>query len=122
VESIRQSIQAVLPNLANQGPLGDPNVYTIRQTALDYLPGTVHRYLQIPHAFRDTPPSRGAPTPTQQFLEQLVVMDDSLKKIAQAALSNDMQALSVNGAFLREKFQDQKFLQAVDSPGLLPPG
>ena len=113
VDSIAQSIVAILPTLAKDNNAGDQNTYTIRQTALQYLPETLKNYLNLPAAFRNLYPVQDGKTATQLLIEQLTLLDGKMKEIVNNYLSNDSQALVANGRFLADKFKTQSFLTPV---------
>jgi hypothetical protein len=113
VESIRQSIVSILPTMGKGNAAVDQNTYTIRQTALEYLPQTLQRYLSLPPAYRNTFPVQDGKTATQLLVEQLTLLDGTMKKIVANFLADDTQALLANGRFLADKFQPQDFLKAV---------
>ncbi|HZV78339.1 MAG TPA: hypothetical protein VFF60_01875 [Candidatus Binatus sp.] len=112
VQSISQSIVAILPTLA-QDTVADQNTYTIRQTALEYLPETLKNYLKLPVAFRNMYPVQDGKTATALLVDQLTLLDGKLKEIVANYLSNDTQALVANGRFLTDKFKTQDFLTPV---------
>ena len=91
----------------------DQNTYTIRQTALEYLPQTLQRYLSLPPAYRNAYPLQDGKTATQLLVEQLTLLDQTMKKIVANFLADDSQALLANGRFLADRFQNQDFLKAV---------
>jgi hypothetical protein len=113
MESIKQSILAILPTIAKSGTQADPNVYNIRETALDYLPKTLQNYVALPPAFRGTYPIQNGKTATTLLKEQLTLLDAKMKEIVQNLLANNTQALVANGNFLRDKFKTQDFLTPV---------
>ncbi|HMD01700.1 MAG TPA: hypothetical protein VKG44_01925 [Candidatus Baltobacteraceae bacterium] len=113
VQSIANSIDGILPLLAKTNVLGDQDSFTIRQTALHYLPETMQTYLSLPPAFRNLQPMADGKTAKQLLLEQLTLLDAKLKEVVQNLLSNNAQALVANGAFLRQKFTKQSFLTPV---------
>lgn len=113
VQSISQSIIAILPTLAKDGNTGDQNTYTIRQTALEYLPETLSNYLKLPPAFRNLYPVQDGKTATALLIDQLTLLDSKLKEVVANYLSNDTQALVANGRFLSDKFKTENFLTPV---------
>jgi hypothetical protein len=113
VESIRQSIVSILPTMGKGNAALDQNTYTIRQTALEYLPQTLQRYLSLPPAYRNAYPLQDGKTATQLLVEQLTLLDQTMKKIVANFLADDSQALLANGRFLADRFQNQDFLKAV---------
>jgi hypothetical protein len=104
VESIKDSILEILPNIVDVSS-SDYNIYTIRQTALDYLPETLENYLNLPPAFRNLHPVKDGKTAKQLLVEQLDLLDQQMKEIAQDFYRNDTQRLTAHGRFLEEKFR-----------------
>ena len=113
VTSISQSIIAILPTLTKDGNAADQNTYTIRQTALEYLPETLNNYLKLPPAFRSLYPVQDGKSATALLVEQLTLLDAKMKEIVNNYLSNDSQALVANGRFLADKFKTENFLTPV---------
>jgi hypothetical protein len=103
VESIKNSIIALLPYIVDLSS-SDFNIYTIRQTALEYLPETLENYLKLPRAFVALHPVRDGKTAQQLLLEQLDLLDRQMKEIAEDFFRQDTQALVAHGRFLEEKF------------------
>ncbi len=103
VHAIANSILALLPAVAHAKGV-DESIFTVRQTALDYLPQTLKNYLALPPAFRNVQPVADGKTATQLLLEQLRVLDAKLSAIVKDAYANDARAIVENGAFLRAKF------------------
>ena len=112
VASISQSIVAILPTLSKDN-VSDQNTYTIRQTALEYLPETLQNYLKLPAAFRSLYPVQDGKTATALLVEQLTLLDGKMKEIVSNYLANDTQALIANGRFLQDKFKSEDFLTPV---------
>jgi len=90
------------------------DVFTIRQTALHYLPETLDGYLKLPTAFRNIQPLQDGKTAKVMLVEQLTVLDGKMREIAENIVANDARALVANGAFLREKFRPVDLLHAVN--------
>jgi hypothetical protein len=105
VKSLESSIDAILPMLDDKSHgAGDQDAYTIRQTALHYLPETIEGYLKLPAAYRNLQPVADGKTAKTLLYEQLTVLDGKMKEIAANLTTNDAQALLANGRFLRERF------------------
>jgi hypothetical protein len=104
VEHITQSIVTILPYLSNRG-VGDQNVVTIQNTALDYLPQALQNYLKLPRAYAELHPVKDGKTAHQLLQEQLSLLDRAMDEIVTDALETDAQRLLVHGRFLQEKFQ-----------------
>ncbi len=103
VESIKDSILEILPNIVDLSS-SDYSIYTIRQTALDYLPETLENYLKLPPAFRSLHPVQDGKTAKQLLLEQLNLLDQEMKEIVEDFYRNDTQRLMAHGRFLEQKF------------------
>lgn len=105
VESIKNSILHILPSIVDANS-ADHAVYTIRQTAFDYLPETLENYLKLPKAFANIHPVRDGKTAHQLLLEQLDVLEREMKEIEYDFYRSDTQRLLAHGRFLEDKFQD----------------
>jgi len=110
VQHIAESIHTLLPRLLAQETVGDKSLFTVRQTALEYLPTTLNNYINLPANFRRLHTVRDGKTPKALLLEQLDLLDTKMKEIVTSVAENDTQALLVNGRFLQEKFGSQGFL------------
>jgi hypothetical protein len=105
VQSIVASIRGILPMLAAKAAqIPTEDSFTIRQTALHYLPETLDAYLKLPAAFRNLQPLQDGKTAKTLLVEQLTVLDAKMRDITKNLLANDAQALVTNGAFLRDRF------------------
>jgi hypothetical protein len=114
VESITNSILEILPNIVDITS-ADHDIYTIRQTALDYLPETLENYLSLPPAFRNLHPIKDGKTATQLLLEQLEILDREMKEIVEDFYRNDSQRLMAHGRFLEAKFRKaERWIQDGD--------
>jgi hypothetical protein len=107
VESICNSILEILPRIDDLNS-ADYQVYTIRQTATQYLPETLEHYLNLPKAYANLHPVKDGKTARTLLAEQLTLMDEKLKEIIDDFYRNDTQRLLVNGRFLEEKFGKQE--------------
>lgn len=103
VDSIKNSILEILPRISDVNS-SDYSIYTIRQTALEYLPETLESYLNLPRAYASLHPIKDGKTANQLLLEQLDLLDGEMKAIVQDFYRNDTQRLMVHGRFLQEKF------------------
>ena len=104
VLSIKTSILEVLPQIMDLSS-SDYNVFTIKKTALDYLPASLENYLNLPTAYANLHPVKDGKTPKQLLLDQLGILDQEMKEVVQAVYANDTQKLMVQGQFLKEKFE-----------------
>jgi hypothetical protein len=108
VSSIVESIRAILPRLT-KAVVGDRSLFDVRQTALDYLPGTLERYAALPRAYRRLHNLSGGQTPHDLLTTQLTLLDTKMKEIVSSALEGDTAALQANGRFLQERFGADAF-------------
>lgn len=109
VESIRTSILSVLPHLAELGAGMTQEAYNIRHTALEYLPDALDKYMTLPEGFAESHDLGNGKTAKDILLEQLDILDDTMKDMIGDVYQEDAQALLIHGRFLKEKFADQKF-------------
>ncbi len=104
VVSIQGSIVGTLEIEGSLGDEADPNVYLIRQTALDYLPDAFRTYLRMPRIMAERRAIAGGRTPHDVLLDQLDLMDRRLADVADDVALHDSDKLLANGRFLAEKF------------------
>jgi hypothetical protein len=84
-------------------PLDVYTVITVKGTLRDYLPTTLHGYLNVADELRETPRTSGR-TPAQSLLEQIDDLQTSASQVLIAARTQDVDALMTQGTFLRTKF------------------
>jgi hypothetical protein len=111
--SIRASVHDVLPRLVGAESLVRPELHTIRQTILRYLPETLANYVALPPAFRISHPLNDGRTAKQLMGSQLALLDEQLKKIVVDVAEGDATALLANEQFLRDRFLAQDWFKAV---------
>jgi hypothetical protein len=104
VASIRDSILVTLPGDGSTVDPSDPNVYLIRQTALDYLPSALSAYLALPRAFAERRAVAGGRTPHDELMAQLDLMANKMQEVAEDIVRHDSDRLLANGRFLAERF------------------
>lgn len=104
VASIRDSILATLPGPNAAVDAADPNVYLIRQTALEYLPSALAAYLALPRAFAERRAVAGGRTPHDVLVDQLDLMAAKMQEVAEDIVRHDSDRLLANGRFLAERF------------------
>jgi hypothetical protein len=110
VASIRGSMLVTLGSAVNGSGGGasasmvaDPNVYLIRQTALSYLPEALSAYMALPGLYRDRSVG-GRKSAHDTLLDQLNLMDEKMREVAEAIVAHDTDRLEAHGRFLAEKF------------------
>ena len=109
LKSIETSIVEVLPQFQEDGSSYDYNLQTIRQTALEYLPQALEAYLNLPPTFARVHPLRDGKTAEELLLEQLELLDSTMKDIVIDVHQNDSQQLLIHGRFLAKKFAKDSF-------------
>ena len=92
VKSIRKAILATLDDAPDRDA-GDPTVYLIRQTALDYLPSALSAYLALPRIYAERRPTMAGRTPHDVLLEQLGPHGLQDAEAAEAKLAHDSERL-----------------------------
>ena len=103
VGEIASAVSEVLPRLSARG-VADATFVDVRSTATTCLPDTLNAYLAVPAAYRNTAVIRDGKTARQIVVEQLTVLAEKMKEIAQNAVQDDAQALLSNGRFLKDRF------------------
>jgi hypothetical protein len=122
VVSIRDSILATLSGEGRTADATDPNVYLIRQTALEYLPAALSAYLAVPRAFAERRALAGGRRPHDVLLEQLDLMDRKMHEVAEDIVRHDSDRLLANGRFLAERFAPSSLTIEGAAPGTVVPG
>ncbi len=108
LENIKNSLLAALNRLLQTVDAADPNLYNVKQVALEYLPNTVDKYLALPQNFADNEPLSQGKTAQAAFHEQLNLLDATLTRMVTSLYQEDAQGLLINGHFLRDKFVDDQ--------------
>ena len=103
VESIRRQVLVMLERSPDRGS-GDPTVYLIRQTALDYLPSALSAYVEMPRLYAERRKVAGGRTAHDVLLEQLDLMDARLQEAYEAMIAHDSDRLLENARFLADRF------------------
>jgi hypothetical protein len=104
ISSIRDAIVQILKAEDSAVGAGDPNVYLIKQTALDYLPAALQAYLAVPRLYAERRPVADGRTPHDVLLDQLTLMDSRMQDVLEDVLRHDSDKLLAQGRFIAEKF------------------
>lgn len=112
VVSIKNTIVEILPYLQRLDE-SNYNLYTIRQTALEYLPETLENYLKLPPAYANLHVIKEGKTAQKLLTDQLDLLDQEMKSIAQDFYRNDTEQLVAHGRFLEEKFERSESLFGI---------
>ena len=112
LDSIRRSVQEVLPRLTDMNAF-DNNLFTVRETIARYLPETLANYIALPPMFRVSRVLKDNKTARDLLMEQLAVLDEQMKEVVGNVARGDADALLANGQFLEAKFRERDFLQPL---------
>lgn len=103
VARIRAEVLELLPHAA-EFPPGSPDLFVLRQMAVDYLPTTVEAYLALPASYATERQVQDGRTPLEIMNQQLELLDAKMDEIAEAVHKRDSDRLLANGIFLAERF------------------
>jgi len=110
LRSIQATLSELLPRLQElreRGIISAKDSFTVVETVRRYLPDTLAAYLRLPKFYAQMQTLADGRTATQTLLQQLQVLDTSLKDIAKSAFAGDAEALISNGQFLQDKFSEK---------------
>ncbi len=108
LHSIQSTLTDLLPRLRElevSGALSVESAFTVEETLRRYLPEMLTSYLKLPAAFANTQPMQGKRTAAQILVDQLQMLDESLKQIARESFAGDVEALVNSGRFLERKLR-----------------
>ena len=103
LRSIQATLGELLPRLQelrDRAIISGKDCFTVVETVRRYLPDTLAAYLRLPKLYAQVQTLAGGRTASQTLVEQLRVLDSSLKEIAKNAFAGDAEALLSNGRFL----------------------
>ncbi|HEV8040908.1 MAG TPA: hypothetical protein VGP62_18690 [Bryobacteraceae bacterium] len=110
LRSIQGTLSELLPRLQelrDRGIISAKDSFTVVETVRRYLPDTLAAYLRLPKFYAQMQTLADGRTASQTLLQQLQVLDSSLKDIAKSAFAGDAEALISNGQFLQDKFSEK---------------
>jgi hypothetical protein len=110
LRSIQDTLTELLPRLkelSDRGVISAKDSFTVVETVRRYLPDTLAAYLRLPRYYARIQPLADGRTASQTLLEQLKVLDSSLKDVAKSAFTGDADNLVSNGRFLQSKFSEK---------------
>lgn len=111
---IPRTLESLAPRLtgANDSPKLPPDqIQTVIGAITRDLPQTVAGYIRLPSAFAGFHTLKDGKTAKDLLIEQLKFLKTQLDKIAEAAFREDVEALLVNGQYLKEKFHAPSYLR-----------
>jgi hypothetical protein len=110
LRGIEATLSDLLPRLQqmrDRGIISAKDSFTVVETVRRYLPDTLGAYLRLPRFYAQMQPLSDGRTACQTLLDQLRVLDASLKEIARNAFAGDAETLVSNGQFLQNKFSEK---------------
>jgi len=110
LHSIEATLTELLPRLhemQDRGVISAKDSFTVLETVRRYLPDTLGAYLRLPKFYAQMQTLGDGRTASQVLLDQLKVLDSSLKEVAKNAFTGDAEALITNGQFLQAKFAEK---------------
>jgi hypothetical protein len=110
LHSIQTTLGELLPRLQelrDRGVISAKDSFTVFETVRRYLPDTLAAYLRLPRFYAQVQTLADGKTASQTLVNQLRVLDGSLKDIAKSAFAGDEEALVSNGRFLENKFSEK---------------
>ncbi len=114
LHGIQTTLAGLLPRLRElevSGALSVESAFTVEETLRRYLPEMLTSYLKLPTAFARTQPLKDNRTAAQVLVDQLQMLDESLKQIAQESFAGDVEALVNSGRFLERKLRAKAAFQ-----------
>lgn len=114
LSAIRSIVATLLPRMhemAEAGAGAVEQLFTITQAVTRDLPNTLSNYLRLPTAFAQLHTLDNGKTAKLLLIEQLDLLHGHLNQLAQSAHRHDIDALVVNGQFLKEKFHAFEFIK-----------
>ena len=110
LRSIQKTLGDLLPRLKemrDRGVISGKDSFTVLETVRRYLPDTLAAYLRLPKFYAQMQTLADGRTASQTLLDQLSVLDASLKDVARSAYAGDAETLVNNGKFLERKFSEK---------------
>jgi hypothetical protein len=115
VQSIRRTVLEVLPRPA--AGVGDiENLHILERTVLDYLPTALGSYYELSPAYAATEVIREGKTAQELLLEQVTLLDDTIREIAEDLNRHASDRLVAHGRFLEDRFAHRDHLLEPSLP------
>jgi len=111
VQSIRRTVLEILPRsevLAEDVE----SLYLVEHTVLDYLPTALGSYYELPRDYATTEVLRDGKTAQELLLDQVTLLDDTMREIADSLNRSGSDRLAAHGRFLEDtvRQREQEFL------------
>jgi hypothetical protein len=118
VEQTQATILEILNRTKNVSRAANPELHTVRQTALDYLPTALNEYLELPPQYAKYHKNAYTGRTAQEELKlQLELLDEQMTEALNAILDGNTAKLINHGEFLRSKFERNDDLDIDKSAG-----
>jgi len=119
VIAIQATILEILPKLSAT-TIDRQDLFALERTVSDYLPQTLDNYLTLPRAYANSHTVSYGKTPAQLLGEQLDLIGEKMKEIADAVAKDDVGKLLAQGRFLEERFGKNTDLALPAAPPATP--
>jgi hypothetical protein len=110
LRSIENTLSELLPRLEelrDRGVITSKDSFIVVETVRRYLPDTLGAYLRLPKLYAQAQQLSDGRTASETLLDQLRVLDTSLKDVARSAYAGDAETLVLNGKFLEHRFSEK---------------
>jgi hypothetical protein len=109
VQSIRRTVLEILPRVDAMTDDVE-SLYLVEQTVLDFLPTALASYLELPREYATTEVIGDGKTAQEILLEQLTLLDDTMRDIASGLNRQGSDRLVAHGRFLEDRFRRDRYL------------
>lgn len=89
--------------------------HVVVQMVTDYLPTSIQTYLNLPRTFALSNRVAGRKTAHEELLDQLAILERESGRIRDAVYAKEVDALTDQGRFLRDKFEKSSLDLGDDS-------
>jgi len=114
VRSIRDATVFTLDN-AGAFAATDPDIHTVRRAATSYLPEALATYLSLPRHYAESEPIANGRTPHDVLIDQLALIDDQARRVAEELIHRNSDQLVTHGRFISDRYSNST-LQPQDVP------
>jgi len=102
VVSIRDAVVFTLQHAGDRYQ-ADADLYSVRQTAMTYLPEALSRYLSLPRAYAENERLADGKTAHDALIGQLELMEDNTRRVADSIVQRESERLLTHGRFLSDR-------------------
>lgn len=87
------------------------DLFTVKKIFDQYLPNLINNYLKLPKRYAENVILGNSKTSKDMLLEQIIILDEQVKKISYAMYENDTKSLQVHGKLLEQKFENEDYFK-----------